>query len=378
MYGPSEFEGGVFSDEIEGGRASATIELSTSGMVALTSTGQRFGILYRDCQLDIGGATGRMVFCRTPDRKLTIFCEDRRFPAALDMESGGELAEQLAAARGQQFAEGVRWRIGLLATAILLLLVLIGGYYGVIAAAKASIGAVPVSVDIKIGKLTLESMELEGSRVTDKVIVEAVRKIVARMEPHSELKGLTFEVLVLDSPEVNAVCLAGGKILVFTGLLRKAKTAEQVAGVLSHEMAHAIKRHHLQRLTESLGFVVAIEVLIGDVGGLVALGVELGRSAALKSHSREHEMEADLVGVRLMHEAGIDPREMAGFMEMIRDEFGDIPDGIKWLANYPQFAERLVTIRGELAKLGPQQYRPFDIDWEAVQLRLDQLKQEDK
>ena len=54
MYGPSEFEGGVFSDEIDGGRASATIELSTSGMVALTSTGQRFGILYRDCQLDIG------------------------------------------------------------------------------------------------------------------------------------------------------------------------------------------------------------------------------------------------------------------------------------------------------------------------------------
>ena len=377
MYGPAEFEGGVFSDEIDGGRASATIELSTSGMVALTSTGQRFGILYRDCQLDIGGATGRIVFCRTPDRKLTIFCEDRRFPAALDMESGGELAEQLSAVRGQRFTEGVRWRVWLLGMAIVSVLCLIGGYYALIAIAKASIVAVPVSVDTKIGKLALESLELEGTRVTDKVIVDAVQEMVSRLEPHSELKGLTFEVRVMDSPEVNAFCLPGGKMVVYTGLLKKAKTAEQVAGVLSHEMAHAIKRHGLQRITESLGIVVAIELMIGDVGGLVAIGVELGKSAALTSYSRELETEADIVGVQLLHAAAIDPLELAGFFELLKDEGNDLPAAMRWLSTHPEHEARIATVRGALAKLGAQEYRPLAIDWDDVQQHLKQL-QDDK
>ena len=374
MYGPSEFEGGVFSDEIDGGRASATIELSTSGMVALTSTGQRFGILYRDCQLDIGGASGRMVFCRTPDRKLTIFCEDRRFPAALDMESGGELAEQLSSVRGQRLSEGIRWRMWLLGMAIVSVLCLIGGYYALIAVAKASIVAVPVSVDTKIGKLALESLELEGTRVTDKVVVDAVQEMVSRLEPHSELKGLTFEVRVMDSPEVNAFCLPGGKMVVYTGLLKKAKTAEQVAGVLSHEMAHAIKRHGLQRITESLGIVVAIELIIGDVGGLVAIGVELGKSAALTSYSRELETEADIVGVQLLHAAAIDPLELAGFFEMLKDEGDDLPAAMRWLSTHPEHEARIATVRGALAKLGAQQYRPLAIDWDDVQQHLNPLK----
>ena len=372
MYGPSEFEGGVFSDEIDGGRASATIELSTSGMVA--STGQRFGILYRDCQLDIGGASGRMVFCRTPDRKLTIFCEDRRFPAALDMESGGELAEQLSSVRGQRLSEGIRWRMWLLGMAIVSVLCLIGGYYALIAVAKASIVAVPVSVDTKIGKVALESLELEGTRVTDKVVVDAVQEMVSRLEPHSELKGLTFEVRVMDSPEVNAFCLPGGKMVVYTGLLKKAKTAEQVAGVLSHEMAHAIKRHGLQRITESLGIVVAIELMIGDVGGLVAIGVELGKSAALTSYSRELETEADIVGVQLLHAAAIDPLELAGFFEMLKDEGDDLPAAMRWLSTHPEHEARIATVRGALAKLGAQQYRPLAIDWDDVQQHLNPLK----
>ena len=374
MYGPSEFEGGVFSDEIEGGRASAIIELSTSGMVALTSTGQRFGILYRECQLDLGGATGRMVFCRTPDRKLTLFCEDGRFPAALDLESGGELAEQFSAVRSLRRVEGIRWQMWLCMMAVLSVLCLIGGYYALIALAKASIVAVPVSVDTKIGKLALESLELEATRVTDKVIVNAVQEMVSRLEPHSELKGLTFEVRVLDSPEVNAFCLPGGKMVVYTGLLKKAKTAEQVAGVLSHEMAHAIKRHGLQRITESLGVVVAIELLIGDVGGLVAIGVELGKSAALTSYSRELETEADIVGVQLLHAAAIDPLELAGFFEMLKDEGNDLPAAMRWLSTHPEHEARIATVRGALAKLGAQEYRPLDIDWDDVQQHLKQLQ----
>jgi Zn-dependent protease with chaperone function len=373
MYSAEEFEGGVLSDAIAGARASATIELSASGVEALTSTGQKFSIRYRDCQLDIGGATGRMVFCRTTDRKLTIFCEDRRFPTALQLDAGIELAEQLATVRGLRRSESLRWQAWLCVAAIVSLLSLFGGYYGLIAAAKASIAAVPLSVDEKIGRLALDSMDLAGTPVTDDRIVDAIKAIIVRLEPHVELKGLNFDVRVMDSPEVNAFCLPGGKMVVNTGLLRKAKTAEQVAGVLGHEMAHAIKRHGLQRTTESLGIQVSIELMIGDVGGLVALGVELGKSAALTSYSREAETEADLVGMRLLHAAAVDPLELANFLEMLQGKGDDSPDAIAWLSTHPQLAVRIATIRGELAKLEAQQYRPLDIDWDDVQKHLKRL-----
>lgn len=375
MIEESRFEGGVFSDELKNGRAAASIELTASGLEAVTSTGERFFIRWRDCSLDIGGASGRMVFCRTADRKTTIYCEDRRFPAALELESGTELADQLVKVRSRRRQESLQWRmwmvVGLAATAI----GLVGGYFGLMALARASVTALPISVDQKIGELALDAMEPEGTPVKDKVIVDAVKAMVARLEPHSELRELTFDVRILDSPEVNALCLPGGKIVVFTGLLRKAKSAEQVAGVLSHEMAHAIKRHGLQQVTHSLGIVAAFELMIGDVGGLIALAVELGKNAALTSYSREYEAEADITGVRMLHAAGLDPLALAGFFEMLRDEGKDIPDAIAWLSTHPQHEIRIQTIRSELANLGPQEYRPLEIDWDEVQKHLEQLEQ---
>jgi Zn-dependent protease with chaperone function len=376
MYSGDEYHGGVFSDEIEGGRASATITVTASAVQATTSTGQAFSIPFRECGLDLGGASGRMVFVRTHDRKLTIFCEDRRFPEALEVDGGLHVGEQLATIRGLRRGERLHARMWVSVALVALVLGLVGGYYGVLVAAKAAIHALPVSVDDKIGSLALKSMDLEGKPVDDKVIVGAVEDMVTRLEPHSELEGLDFEVRVIDSPTVNAFCLPGGKMVVYTGLLRKAKNAEQVAGVLSHEMAHAIKRHGLQRLTESLGVVVAIEMMIGDVGGLVALGVELGKSAALTSYSRESETEADIVGARMMHAAGLDPEALAEFFEMLDKEGHDLPEAVAWLSTHPQHGVRVASIREERAGLGKQDYQPLAIDWDAVQEHLARLDDE--
>jgi len=376
MFESRQFEGGVFHESIRGGRAGATIELTGSSIDAVTSTGQKFSVPSRDCEIDMGGASGRMVFCRTRDRQTTIFCEDKAFPAALEIEFGHELKEQLASVQGRARGDRNRGRFWLLVGTIVTVLLIVGSYYALLGIAKASVAAIPVSVDQKIGSLALDAMEVEGTPVDDRVIVDAVKAMVARLEPHSELKGLTFDVRVVDSPQVNAFCLPGGKIVVFTGLLRKAHRAEQVAGVLSHEMAHAIKRHGLQQVTQSLGIVAAVELLIGDVGGLVALGVELGKSAALTSYSREYEIEADVTGTRMLHAAALDPLALAEFFELLRDEGNDVPGVIAWLSTHPQHEIRIQTIRGELANLGAQQYLPLDVDWDVVQEHLKQLKPE--
>ena len=75
----------------------------------------------------------------------------------------------------------------------------------------------------------------------------------------------------------------------------------------------------------------------------------------------------------MLHAAAIDPLELAGFFEMLKDEGKDVPNAIAWLSTHPQHEVRIATIRSTLAKLGAQEYRPLAIDWDEVQEHLKKL-----
>lgn len=370
MDDKTEFTGGVFSSEIDDGRAGAEVTLAERGVRARTTNGQEFLLPYNDCRLEIGGASGRMVFCRNQDRSLTIFCEERGFPDALGRVSAGLLAEQVDDLLSRSRRD--RWRGRSLTVVVLLVLVglLVGGYYGIVAGARAAVRAVPMSVDAAIGDAAFEAMEIEGPEVKEPVIVGAVQTMVDRLAQGVEADGVEFRVTVIDAPVVNAFALPGGRIVVYTGLLDKAAEPEQVAGVLGHEMAHVTMRHGMERIAQSLGLVAAIEFLLGDVHGLAAIGAEVLQVATINSYSRDQEAAADAEGVRTLHAAGLDPLSLARFFEVLKKEHGDLPGAVSWISTHPQHDARITAIRSQLKELPPQEYRPFEIDWQAVQQRV--------
>ncbi|MCA9038666.1 MAG: M48 family metallopeptidase, partial [Planctomycetaceae bacterium] len=181
---------------------------------------------------------------------------------------------------------------------------------------------------------------------------------------------MKFEVHVIQSSEVNAFCLPGGFIVVYTGLMEQAEQPEQVAGVLAHEMAHATLRHGLQRIGQSLGLAAAVNLLLGDVQGIVVLGSELFQLASINSYSRIQESAADAEGVRMMHAAGLDPLSMAEFFEIMKEQEGDLPDGLAWISTHPDHNARIISIREQVGTLSPQEYKPLDVDWQEVQTRI--------
>jgi predicted Zn-dependent protease len=370
MIGELAFSGGVFSETIDGGRSGAEIELSQRGVSALTAEGDRFFIPYFECQVEVGGFSGRMVFCRNEDRSLTIFCEDRKFAAALSQASAGVLDEQLDRKLKQRRTESRRGRRIGAAVLLGIVVLLVAGYYGIRAGARAAVHALPVSVDGEIGSMALKSMELGGPEVTDPVVVEAIQSMVDRLTPHAATDDMEFEVHVVDAPLVNAFALPGGKIVVFTGLIAKADDADQVAGVLGHEMAHATLRHGLQRISQSLGFAAAVNLLLGDTQGLIAAGAELFQLASVNSYSREQEKAADEEGVRMLHAAGIDPLALARFFDTLKEEQGELPGVVSWISTHPQHEARIDAIRDQLSALPNQEYRPVEVDWADVQGRI--------
>ncbi|MHB8901160.1 MAG: M48 family metallopeptidase, partial [Thermoguttaceae bacterium] len=308
-------------------------------------------------------------FCRNQDRSLTIFSEDRKFPAALQQASAGLLDEQLGQQLRRRRSES-RWARIVTATILAtIVLLLVGGYYAVRAGARAAALAVPVSVDREIGQMAMKSMDLGGPEITDPVVVAAVQSMVDRLAPHADGTGMAFEIHVIDSPTVNAFALPGGQMVVFTGLIAEADEPEQLAGVLAHEMAHATLRHGLTRIGQSLGFSAALHLLLGDAEGLVAAGAELFQLASINSYSREQEMAADLEGSRMLHAAAIDPAALARFLQVLQQQ-GDLPGVVSWIGTHPQHQERIAAIQQHLAAMPKQDYRPVEVDWAEVQKKV--------
>jgi predicted Zn-dependent protease len=132
-------------------------------------------------------------------------------------------------------------------------------------------------------------------------VAEAITRTVAPQE--------TWEVRVFDAPEVNAFALPGGKIGVYTGLLKVAENPDQLAAVIGHEVAHVLAGHSAARVSNELAAQLGVAVL-GQTTGvdpqLIGLGANL---LLLLPYSRADETEADILGLEYMAKSGFDPRE---------------------------------------------------------------------
>ncbi|XP_071732680.1 mitochondrial metalloendopeptidase OMA1-like [Rutidosis leptorrhynchoides] len=137
----------------------------------------------------------------------------------------------------------------------------------------------------------------------------------------THLEGLEWEVLVVNDKEVNAFCLPGGKIVVFSGLLKHFTTNEEIATIIAHEVAHAVARHSAEQFTKNIWFTIGKIILLQyyetDLVNLMSkLLLDL-------PFSRRMEIEADYIGLLLMASAGYDPRVAPKVFEKLGKIAGD-------------------------------------------------------
>jgi Zn-dependent protease with chaperone function len=357
-----EFDALMF-DATHSGAQRVRLRLTGDALLAITPDEQAVSIPYSECRIELGGANGEMWFCRTaslPD--LTLMCGDPSFASVLHERGGRELAACID--RLAQRARAGRRRSAILLgiTFTGLLIAAIGAYAGIRVAGKASVRALPTSIDATLGKQAFASMKLEGPVSNDTPAVAAVRTIVARLAPHAE-PGFEFEVKVVDAPIVNAFALPGGTVVVYTGLLAAAESPEQVAGVIAHEMAHVTRRHGMQRIAQSIGVIGALQLLMGDVSGLAGLAVHVLREGTVNGYSREQETEADLVGVQTMVRARLPARSLAGFLAVLKRQEQNSARLPSWLATHPDLAGRIGAIEAESARLPSGEHDPFALRW---------------
>jgi predicted Zn-dependent protease len=196
----------------------------------------------------------------------------------------------------------------------------------------------------KKGKLNIDARQ-----------TERVRAIAQRLIPHTavfrdDAPRWNWEVNVLVSNDVNAWCMPGGKIAVYTGLIEKLKiTDEELAAVMGHEIAHALREHARERMGRAQAASAASAV--GEVALEIFTGVRLGglgntfaQAMFVLPNSRENEQEADRIGVELAARAGYDPRAAITLWEkMAKVGGGGAPP--QWLSTHPSHETRINDLR---------------------------------
>lgn len=169
-------------------------------------------------------------------------------------------------------------------------------------------------------------------------------------------RDFQWEVSLVQSPNVNAFCLPGGKIVVYTGILPYTQTEGALAAVLGHEMAHAVARHGAQRLLRTSlaqAFLTgaAFSVNNMDMRDRQAVMAALGAGAeygVLLPFSRQQETEADELGLIYMARAGYDPHEAIPFWERMSQQGGSHPPG--FLSTHPSDAQRIQDLKNFLPR----------------------------
>ncbi len=200
----------------------------------------------------------------------------------------------------------------------------------------------------------------KGELDRDPATLARVKNIVGRLIPatgalRSDAPKWPWEVHVISSPEVNAWCMAGGKVAVYTGLIDKLHpTDAELAAVLGHEMGHALREHVREQVSRQAGEQLAVGIA-SAVLGLPDIAQQLAPAILDVTynlpHSRQQEKEADDVGVELMARAGYDPHAAVSLWEKMAKMGGAQPP--KLLSNHPATPDRLKDVRALADKVMP-------------------------
>lgn len=160
---------------------------------------------------------------------------------------------------------------------------------------------------------------------------------------------------MLTSGEVNAWCMPGGKIAVYSGLIEKLKiTDDELAAVMGHEIAHALREHSRERASEQAiaGIGISIVAAVAGVGQIGQKGMEYAYQGLLGlPNSRSHETEADRIGVELAARAGYDPRAAITLWQKMGQTGGNEPP--KFMSTHPPRADRVKDLTNYSEKVMP-------------------------
>ncbi len=231
--------------------------------------------------------------------------------------------------------------------------------------------------EIALGKSLAQEVERSVKLVDDPVVSEYVNRVGQNLVRNSDAK-VPFTIKVIDSDQVNAFALPGGFFYVNSGLILRADSEAELSGVMAHEIAHVAARHGTKDATKgTLMQLATIPLIMLGPGGWAGYGLYQGLNFAIPlsflRFSRQHEREADLLGLEYMYKTGYDPNAFVSFFEKIQAEEKRQPGTVpKIFSTHPPTPERVEKVQKSIAEILParDQYIVTTSEFDSVKERL--------
>jgi predicted Zn-dependent protease len=208
--------------------------------------------------------------------------------------------------------------------------------------------------EIALGKQLAQEVERQAKVIDDPVIAEYVNRVGQNLVRNSDAK-VPFTIKVLDTEEVNAFALPGGFFFVNSGLILKAESEAELAGVMAHEIAHVAARHGTKQATRGeLANIATIPLIFmgGWAGYAIRQGAGLAIPMGFLTFSRSFEREADYLGLQYLYKSGYDPTAFVDFFEKIQSLEKKKPGTVsKVFSTHPMSDDRIKAAQDEIQKI---------------------------
>jgi beta-barrel assembly-enhancing protease len=231
------------------------------------------------------------------------------------------------------------------------------------------------SDDVKLGRQAAAEAERQFPLMRDSEVqsyVESVgQRLVASIPPEFQHPEFRYYFKVINASDINAFALPGGPMYVNRGMIQAARSEGEMAGVMAHELSHVALRHGTAQATKAQKY--SLLAGIAGIAGSILGGGNLGQLAAgsvgvyFLKFSREYETEADLLGARIMANAGYDPRELANMFQTIQRQGGG---GGGFFSDHPSPSNRYQRINQEAQYLQVRNVSHDNREFVAVNERL--------
>lgn len=170
-----------------------------------------------------------------------------------------------------------------------------------------------------------------------------------------DARGWQWEVNLLTDKQLNAYCMPGGKIMFYTGIIKQLKlTDDEIAAIMGHEMAHALREHGREAMSQAYAMQLGrdtLGILLGASPGAMSLGDAVVNYALTLPNSRTNEAEADLIGLELMARAGYNPKAAISlWQKMAAQSQQSVPE---FMSTHPANETRIHGLQANLLKVEP-------------------------
>jgi beta-barrel assembly-enhancing protease len=236
---------------------------------------------------------------------------------------------------------------------------------------------------IEMGRAYSHQVETSSRMITDPVIAEYVNRIGQNLVRNSDAE-VPFTIKIIDTDDINAFALPGGFFYVDSGLILAADNEAELAGVMSHEIAHVAACHAAREMSRGQLMNLASIPLI-FVGGGIGYAIEniagLAMPMGFLKFTRSFESEADYLGIQYMYKAGYDPQALTAFFEKVKALEKHKPGSLaKAFDTHPQTPDRIEKTQQEINTLLPPlaEYKVDTSEFEDVKTRLSELENRHK